>query len=74
MRCPAGIFIFSWLRIPFRSKPHLRVHKPSEETETDLSREVDRILEKIFREGESNLTAEERHTLEKASRKYQRRG
>jgi membrane associated rhomboid family serine protease len=65
---------FSWLKIPFRSKPHLRVHKPSEETETDLSREVDRILEKIFREGESNLTAEERHTLEKASRKYQRRG
>jgi membrane associated rhomboid family serine protease len=65
---------FSWLRKPFSSKPQLRVHKPSEETESDLTREVDRILEKIFREGESNLTLDERRTLELASRKYQRRG
>ena len=65
--------MFSWLRMPFRPKPHLRVHKSEEETDSNLSREVDRILEKIFREGESNLTAEERHTLETASRKYQRR-
>jgi membrane associated rhomboid family serine protease len=65
---------FSWMRMPFRPKPHLRVHHPQEETDIDFSREVDRILEKIYREGEASLTLDERHTLETASRKYQRRG
>jgi membrane associated rhomboid family serine protease len=40
----------------------------------DLNSEVDRILEKIYREGESSLTAKERRTLETASREFQRRG
>jgi len=35
--------------------------------------EVDRILDKIHREGESSLTRKERHVLESASREYQRR-
>ena len=34
---------------------------------------MDRILEKIYREGEASLTAKERKTLETASREYQRR-
>jgi membrane associated rhomboid family serine protease len=66
--------ISSRLRTIFRAKPKLRVHQPQEDTEVELTKEVDRILEKIFREGESNLSADERHTLETASRKYQRRG
>lgn len=63
-------------RIPwpsFRRKPKLRIHKPREEAGHDLSAEVDRILEKIYREGEASLTAKERKTLETASRKYQRK-
>jgi hypothetical protein len=34
---------------------------------------VDRILEKIYREGEASLSAAERKTLETASREYQRK-
>ncbi len=57
----------------FRRKPRLRVHKPEEEPHSDLSTEVDRILAKIYREGEASLTATERKTLETASREYQRK-
>jgi hypothetical protein len=71
---------FQWLRLPawFGGKPRLRVHRPKDEPEegalgADLTREVDRILEKIGREGEANLTAKERRTLETASRQYRRR-
>ena len=63
-------------RIPwpsFRRKPRLRVHEPEEEPSADLSAEVDRILEKIYREGEASLTAKERKTLETASREYQKK-
>jgi membrane associated rhomboid family serine protease len=63
-------------RIPwpsFRRKPRLRIHTPEEESTPDLSVEVDRILEKIYREGEAGLTAKERKTLETASREYQKR-
>lgn len=56
-----------------RRKPRLKVHEPEEETPSDLSVEVDRILEKIYREGEASLTAKERKTLETASREYQRK-
>lgn len=75
---------FSWLRLPLR-RPRLRVHYPLPEddsadpadaaapSEHDLSAEVDRILEKISREGEASLTRKERQTLEEASRQYQRR-
>jgi membrane associated rhomboid family serine protease len=53
-------------------KPRLRVHR-SEEDEDDLGRRVDRILEKINREGQDSLTRDERRTLEKASRRYQQK-
>jgi membrane associated rhomboid family serine protease len=64
---------FQWPRL--RSRPRLRVHDP-EELEADEGvpeEEVDRILEKIHREGEASLTRKERHILENASREYQRR-
>lgn len=61
----------------FRSKPRLRVHTPEPDSEpepqSDLTAEVDRILEKIYRDGEASLTAKERKTLETASREYQRK-
>jgi membrane associated rhomboid family serine protease len=53
-------------------RPRLRVHDPGKEP-PDLSQQVDSILEKISREGESSLTKQERRTLEEASRRYQRR-
>jgi hypothetical protein len=63
-----------------RRRPKLRVHSPDEDTEKradpaeeNLNEEVDRILEKISREGEASLTRKERRTLETASRQYQKR-
>ncbi len=59
-----------------RRGPRLRVHVPPEEKEkgvSNLTEEVDHILEKIYREGEASLTAKERKTLEMASREYQRK-
>jgi hypothetical protein len=53
-------------------RPKLKVHDPAAD-ERDLSREVDRILEKISREGEASLSKQERATLERASRRYQQR-
>jgi membrane associated rhomboid family serine protease len=59
----------------FRRKPRLRVHSPDDEPPpSDLGMEVDKILAKIYREGEASLTPNERKTLEKASREYQRKG
>ena len=59
----------------FRRKPRLRVRSADDEPpHPDFSAEVDRILEKIYREGEASLTPKERQTLEKASREYQRKG
>jgi membrane associated rhomboid family serine protease len=58
------------------ARPKFRVHRPDDEAEpeeSDLSAEVDRILEKISREGEAGLTRKERQTLETASRQYQNR-
>lgn len=52
--------------------PKLRIHDPDKDAR-DLNRQVDAILEKISREGESSLTRKERRTLEEASRRYQRR-
>jgi rhomboid family protein len=53
-------------------RPRLRVHDPTHESH-NLNQQVDAILEKISREGESSLTKQERRTLEEASRRYQRR-
>jgi membrane associated rhomboid family serine protease len=65
---------FGWLRRGafWGRRPRLRVHAP-EEPETVPEEEVDRILEKIHREGESHLTRKERRILEDASHEYQRR-
>jgi len=73
-RLNLGRLLPGWDRISrlFRSRPRLRLHDPSED-ERRLSAKVDRILEKIHQEGEANLTDEERRTLERASRRYQRK-
>jgi rhomboid family protein len=55
-----------------RRKPRLRVHEADDE-EDDLGRKVDRILEKINRQGQDSLTKDERRTLERASRRYQQK-
>jgi len=70
-RLGPGLVRLDWLK----RRPHLRVHHPADDDDPDqrLSAEVDRILEKIHREGESSLTRKERRTLESASRQYQRR-
>jgi membrane associated rhomboid family serine protease len=67
---PRGISL-AWLK----PRPRLRVHDPDQESRgrRALSEEVDRILEKIHREGESSLTRKERRVLENASREYQKR-
>jgi len=58
-----------------RRGPRLRVHDPDRQQHKDreLSKEVDRILEKIHRQGEDSLSRKERRTLENASRQYQKR-
>jgi membrane associated rhomboid family serine protease len=63
----------SWPK--FGRKPRLRIHDPSNDPDepTDLSAEVDRILAKIYREGEASLSPKERQTLERASRAYQKK-
>ncbi|MDY0165849.1 MAG: rhomboid family intramembrane serine protease [Thermoguttaceae bacterium] len=53
--------------------PQLRVRRPEDDSEESLSDEVDRILEKISREGEASLTRRERRALQDASRRYQQR-
>lgn len=57
----------------WKLKPKLRIHDEAEDRAPDLNQQVDQILEKISREGESSLTKSERRTLEEASRRYQRR-
>ncbi len=62
----------AWLK--GRSRPSLKVFKPDSGPGTHVAdEEVDRILEKIHREGENSLTRKERRILENASREYQRR-
>jgi membrane associated rhomboid family serine protease len=65
----------SWPPLPFHRKPRLRVHRPDTDVRPtpNLEQEVERILAKISREGQSSLTAKERATLEAASREYRRR-
>ncbi len=58
--------------LKFRRGPKLRIHDPSQD-EGGMSDEVDRILEKIHREGENSLSRKERRILENASREYQKR-
>ncbi len=54
--------------------PRLKVRRPEEdESDENFTDEVDRILEKISREGEASLTRRERRALQDASRRYQDR-
>lgn len=62
--------------LSIRRKPKLRVHEPDEDVEdeeSDLSRKVDEILQKIQDQGQDSLTWSERRLLEKASRRYQQK-
>lgn len=76
-----GLDLRGFVRRRLRWRPKLRVFPPDEHKpephdnlpEKDLAEEVDRILEKISREGEASLTRQERRTLETASRQYQKR-
>jgi hypothetical protein len=69
---PRG-FSLDWLK----PRSALRIHDPEQQQEepqeADLGAEVDRILEKIHREGEARLTRKERRILVDASREYQRK-
>lgn len=53
-------------------KPKLKLHDP-EDFEDTMSQEVDEILKKIQEQGQDSLTAKERRTLERASRRYQQK-
>jgi hypothetical protein len=66
---------FRWPRLPRRVGPRLHQPEADDRREDDAAREaeVDRILEKIHREGEGSLTRKERRVLELASRAYQQR-
>jgi membrane associated rhomboid family serine protease len=60
-----------WLERLSSRRPRLKVHKA--DTAGPSEAELDRLLEKVGREGEASLTARERSTLEEFSRRYQRR-
>jgi membrane associated rhomboid family serine protease len=65
-----------WFTQTFR-RPKFRVHRGDDRDSRDdpqLQQKVDQILSKISREGEASLTADERRTLEEASRKYRGQG
>jgi hypothetical protein len=62
-------------RMPARprvSKPRLRVHNP-EDRYRELDQRADRILDKVHREGEDSITAEERRILEDYSRRMRQK-
>ena len=61
-----------WRRL--RGGGRFRVFRPDDaEDDASLQQQVDRILEKISRSGSASLTARERHTLERASRRLKDR-
>lgn len=55
----------------FKRRPKLKLRRA--EDDDDLNTRVDKVLEKISREGEESLTRAERKLLENASRRYQQR-
>lgn len=61
-----------WSLRGLKRRPKLRVHEPAARDE-NLTDQLDRILDKISREGQASLTSQERETLEEASRRYQQR-
>ena len=66
------------IRLPrLRSRSKVRLYKPSvnspKTSRRDLDSRVDRILDKISKQGESSLTKDERELLKEASKKYKKR-
>lgn len=66
------------IRLPrLRSRPKVRLYKPSVSSigtsRRDLDSQVDKILDKISKHGESSLTDDERELLKQASQKYKKR-
>lgn len=55
-----------------RKRGKLRVFTEAPEPESNLSSQVDEILEKISREGEASLTSRERKILAQASKQYRK--
>ncbi len=55
-----------------RGRGHLRVFTEASEPESNLSSQVDGILEKISRSGEASLTSRERNILAQASKQYRK--
>lgn len=58
----------------FERRPRLKVHRPNDapgDQDAAAGDEIDRILEKIHREGEASLTRKERRALQDASRRFQ---
>ena len=55
-----------------RRRGKLRVFTEAPEPESNLSSQVDDILEKISREGEASLTSRERNILAQASKQYRK--
>jgi hypothetical protein len=59
----------------FQRRPRLRVHHPDDEVphrkEAAKSAELDRILDKLHREGKASLTRKERRTLQDESQRLQ---
>lgn len=55
----------------FTRRPKLKLRRP--DVDDDLNIPVDKVLEKISREGLESLTRQERKILESASRRYQQR-
>lgn len=54
--------------------PKLRIHVPElDDDPAALDRRVDKLLDKIYRNGEASLTDEEREFLARASRRYRER-
>jgi membrane associated rhomboid family serine protease len=67
-RFVGGIRLPRWDRL-VGSRRGIRLHRPRNKRERDDA-EVDRILDKIHREGEDSLSDRERETLSRASEQY----
>lgn len=74
----AGSGISWWHRLRrYWTRPRLRVRRPdgpeAERRPSSLEQEADRLLEKVYREGESSLTSHERQILEDYSRRMKQK-
>lgn len=63
---------WSWSPAWWRFRPSLKIHNPGSSSD-NVDEAGDRILEKLYREGESSLTKSERKILEEYSRKMRQK-